>query len=70
MTKKNGEVVGLKSVTEEDEVMIITHNGMIVRCPVKDIRAVGRNTQGVHAIRLEGKDLVSSVASVVKKEEE
>jgi DNA gyrase subunit A len=70
VTKKNGEVVGLKSVTEEDEVMIITQNGMIVRCPVKDIRAVGRNTQGVHAIRLGGKDLVSSVASVVKKEEE
>ena len=70
VTKKNGEVVGLKSVTEEDEVMIITHNGMVVRCPVKDIRAIGRNTQGVHAIRLGGKDLVSSVASVVKKEEE
>ena len=70
VTKKNGEVVGLKSVTEQDEVMLITHNGMVVRCPIKDIRAVGRNTQGVHIIRLAGKDHVSSIASVVKKEEE
>ena len=70
VTRKNGEVVGLKSVTEKDEVMIITQNGMVVRCPVKDIRTVGRNTQGVRVIRLEEKDKVSSVASVVKKEEE
>ena len=70
VTKKNGEVVGLKSVTEKDEVMLITQNGMVVRCPVKDIRSVGRNSQGVRVIRLEGKDQVSSVASVVKKEEE
>ena len=69
VTKKNGEVVGLKSVTEQDEVMIITQSGMVVRCPVKDTRAVGRNSQGVHVIRLEAKDQVSSVASVVKKEE-
>jgi len=70
VTKKNGEVVGLKSITGEDEVMLITQNGMVVRCPVKDIRSVGRNSQGVRVIRLAGKDRVSSVASVVKKEEE
>ncbi len=69
VTQKNGEVVGLKSVTEQDEVMIITQNAMVVRCPVKDIRTVGRNSQGVHVIRLDGKDKVSSLASVVKKEE-
>lgn len=69
VTKKNGEVIGLKSVTEQDEVMLITQNGMVVRCPVKDIRAVGRNSQGVHVIRLNAKDQVSSVASVVEKEE-
>ncbi len=70
VTKKNGEVVGLKSVTEKDEVMIITQHGMVVRCLVKDIRAVGRNALGVHVIRLAGKDQVSSIASVVEKEEE
>ena len=70
VTSKNGEVVGLKSVTDKDEVMIITHKGMVVRCPVKDIRSVGRNTQGVRVMRLDAKDKVASVASVVKKEEE
>ncbi len=69
VTKKNGEVVGLKTVTEHDEVMIITQQGMVVRCPVKDIRAVGRNSQGVHVIRLVKNDKVSTLASVVKKEE-
>lgn len=70
VTSKNGEVIGLKSVNDKDEVMIITQNGMVVRCPVKDIRTVGRNTQGVRIIRLGQKDKVSSIASVVKKEEE
>ena len=70
VTNKNGEVIGLKSVSDKDEVMLITQNGMVVRCPVKDIRAVGRNTQGVRVIRLDGKDRVASMASVVKKEEE
>jgi DNA gyrase subunit A len=69
VTKKNGEVVGLKSVTDHDEVMIITQQGMVVRCPVKHIRTVGRNTLGVHVIRLVKNDKVSTVASVVKKEE-
>ena len=69
VTAKNGEVVGLKSVTEQDEVMLITQNGMVVRCPVKDIRPVGRNSQGVRVIRLGAKDQVASLCSVVKKEE-
>ncbi len=69
VTSKNGEVVGLKSVAEQDEVMLITQKGMVVRCPVKDIRSVGRNSQGVRVIRLEAKDKVTSLASVVKKEE-
>jgi DNA gyrase subunit A len=69
VTPKNGQVVGLKTVNETDEIMIITQHGMIVRCPVKDIRSVGRNTQGVHVMRLKAKDKVSSIASVVTKEE-
>ncbi|MFH1046466.1 MAG: DNA gyrase subunit A [Candidatus Omnitrophota bacterium] len=68
-TKKGGDAVGLKSVTDDDEVMVITQNGMLVRCPVKDMRTVGRNTQGVHLIRLEEKDRVSTVTSVVKSED-
>jgi DNA gyrase subunit A len=69
VTSKNGQVVGLKTVSETDEIMIITQHGMIVRCPVKDIRTVGRNTQGVHVIRLQPKDKVSSIASVVATKE-
>ncbi len=69
VTDKNGEVVGLKSVTDQDEVVLITRQAMVVRCAVKDIRSVGRNTQGVRVIRLNGKDKVSSVCSVVAKEE-
>ncbi|MGE4357892.1 MAG: DNA gyrase subunit A [Candidatus Omnitrophota bacterium] len=70
VTKKNGEVVGLKTVTDKDEIMIISASGMLVRCPVKDIRVTGRAAQGVKLIRLEPKDKVSCVASIVAEEEE
>ncbi|MDD5449891.1 MAG: DNA gyrase subunit A, partial [Candidatus Omnitrophica bacterium] len=51
--KKNGLVAGLKSVTDKDELMLITEKGMIVRCAIKDIRATGRSTQGVRLMKLE-----------------
>ena len=50
--------------------MIITEKGVIVRCPVKDVRSTGRAAQGVRIIKLDGKDKVSSIASVVEEEEE
>ncbi|MCM8783846.1 MAG: DNA gyrase subunit A [Candidatus Omnitrophica bacterium] len=70
VTKKNGEVVGLKTVTDKDEVMIVSSLGMLVRCAVKDIRETGRSAQGVKLIRLDPKDRVSCVASIVAEEEE
>jgi DNA gyrase subunit A len=70
VTKKNGAVVGAKTVTDQDEVMLISHEGMMVRCPVKDVRSTGRATQGVRLINIKGKDRVASVASVVPKEKE
>ncbi|MDD5611142.1 MAG: DNA gyrase subunit A [Candidatus Omnitrophica bacterium] len=70
VTDKNGMVVSLEVVSDEDEVMAITQKGMIVRCPVKDIRATGRNTQGVRLISLEKGDTVTAIAKVVTKEEE
>jgi len=70
VTAKNGAAVTLKSVTDQDELMIITQRGQIVRCPVKDIRATGRAAQGVRIIRLEAKDAVASVAHVIPDEEE
>ena len=68
VTKKNGLVVGLKLVSDKDELMLVTQNGMIVRCPVKDIRTTGRAAQGVRIIRLGSKDRVASVARVVKED--
>ena len=70
VTKKNGEVVGARMVTEKDDTMLITQEGMMVRSRVKDVRMTGRNSQGVHLIRLYGKDRVASMASVAHQDEE
>jgi DNA gyrase subunit A len=70
VTKKNGEAVGLKIVNDQDELMVITVKGMIVRCNVKDIRATGRSAQGVHIIKLDSGDKVSSIAHVIPEEKE
>jgi len=70
VTKKNGEAVGLKMVNEDDELMVITQKGMIVRCPVKDVRATGRSAQGVRIIRLDPGDGVASIARVSPEERE
>lgn len=70
VTPKNGHVVGVLGVMPEDEIMAVTKNGMIVRCPTKDIRESSRSTQGVKLISVEKDDIVSSVANVVAKDEE
>jgi len=70
VTAKNGPVVGLKMVSDRDDIMLITEGGMVVRCPVKDIRNTGRAAQGVRIIRLNAKDNVASIASVVREEDE
>ena len=49
--------------------MAVTKQGMMVRCPIKDIRQSGRNTQGVRLVRLNDKDTVSSVANIAAKDE-
>ncbi|MBI2884607.1 MAG: DNA gyrase subunit A [Candidatus Omnitrophica bacterium] len=70
VTAKNGEVVSAKTVTDRDELMLVTQDGMMVRCPIKDIRMTGRGSQGVRLISMKGKDRLSSVASVAPEEEE
>ncbi len=70
VTEKNGKVVGAKTVMDQDELMLISHEGMMVRCPVKDVRETGRAAQGVRLISIKGKDRVASVACVVPKEKE
>ncbi|OGC80563.1 MAG: DNA gyrase subunit A [candidate division Zixibacteria bacterium RBG_16_43_9] len=68
--ERNGKVVALKEVLEDDELMLITEKGMIIRQPVKSIKEIGRNTQGVKLISLDEGDRVVAVARVVKSEEE
>jgi len=68
--ERNGKVVALKEVLEDDELMLITEKGMIIRQSVKSIKEIGRNTQGVKLIRLDEGDRVVAVARVVKSEEE
>ena len=69
VTDKNGEAVSLKAVTDKDGLMVITQNGIFLRCAVKDIRETGRSAQGVCLIKLQNKDRVSTVASVIAEEE-
>jgi len=69
VTNKNGQAVGLKTVSDNDELMVITQNGMFLRCAIKDIRTTGRSAQGVRLIKLESKDRVSCVAPVIAEEE-
>lgn len=64
-TERTGDVVALLEVLAEDEVMLITRGGQIIRSPVKDVRVAGRNTQGVKLMNLELGDAITAVARVV-----
>src|SRR3989442_10743563 len=69
-SERNGRVVGVACVQESDELLLITQQGMIIRMPTNDVRAIGRATQGVRLIDIEGEDKVVSVARLVEKEDE
>ncbi len=64
---RNGDVVAVKSVEGEDEVMVITRKGILIRIPVRTISRIGRNTQGVRIMRLDEDDLVVNCAKVVRE---
>ena len=68
-TKRNGPVVGIRMVDTSDGLMIITARGMIIQSPIKDIRSMGRNTQGVRLIRLKPEDKVVAIARVTNNKE-
>ena len=67
-TDKTGEVVGALTVKDQDEIMLITVGGQMVRTAVKDIREAGRNTQGVKLINLDEKDRLQAIAPVISEE--
>jgi DNA gyrase subunit A len=69
-TPKTGDLIGLKEVSDKDDLMIITHKGKVIRMHVKDIRSMGRNTQGVRIMRLGDSDEIAAVTKVVKDEDE
>ncbi|MFU7591123.1 DNA gyrase subunit A [Priestia sp. RMT2NF4] len=70
ITDKNGDVVALKCVSHEEDIMLITVSGVLIRVSVSDISQMGRNTQGVKVIRLGDEEFVSTVAKVQTSEDE
>jgi len=68
--ERNGEVIGIRRVAEEDDVMLVTSRGLFIRLLVKAIRLIGRSTKGVRLIRLEEGDRLVAIARVVKESEE
>lgn len=70
ITEKTGKMVAIKEVLENDDVVVVTTQGVIIRQPARQIRVAGRNTQGVRLIRLDAGDRVAAVAAVPSEEEE
>ena len=66
-TERNGKVVAVKGVEDEDELMILTLNGILIRQPIHEISSIGRNTQGVRLINLDEEDEVIDVARVISQ---
>lgn len=66
---KNGKMVDIKEIEDNDDLVIITEKGMFIRQHAKDLRIMGRNTQGVKLIKLNSGDRISAIARVVPEEE-
>ncbi len=66
---KNGKLLSIKEVIDNDDIMIVTTKGFLIRQHVKDIRLAGRNTQGVRLIRLQDSDVIAAVARVLAEED-
>ena len=70
ITDKTGNLIAIKDVTDEDDLMIINESGITIRMHVADIRSQGRATQGVKLINLKGSDHIAAVAKVERDEDE
>lgn len=70
MSEKVGNLVAIKEVTDEDDLMIITTRGIAIRMHVSDLRVMGRNTQGVRLIKLNDKDGIASITRIIREEDE
>lgn len=69
-SEKNGNMIALKEVNDNDELVIITEKGMVIRQSVKELRVMGRNTQGVRLIRLNEDDSIADIARVISEDDE
>jgi DNA gyrase subunit A len=69
VTEKTGPLMSLKSVQDNDELMLITHNGVVIRQRVNAIRETGRVAQGVRLIKMAEGDQVAAVAKILQEEE-
>jgi DNA gyrase subunit A len=69
VSEKTGDVVAIKNVTDEDDLMIINKSGITIRLAVGDLRVMGRATQGVKLINIKGNDSIAAVAKVMHEDE-
>jgi DNA gyrase subunit A len=69
-TERTGDVVGVMEVLPEDEIMLITRNGVIIRSSVAQIRVTGRIAQGVRLVNLDDGDVLTAVARVIPEDDE
>ncbi|MBN2881863.1 DNA gyrase subunit A [Candidatus Woesearchaeota archaeon] len=70
ISEKNGQVIDVRSVKDDDQIILISHGGIIIRMATKDISVIGRNTQGVRLMRLDENDQVISTAKITPDDEE
>lgn len=70
ITPKTGDVVSILEVNDTDDLVVMTVGGVLIRQPVKDIRVIGRNTQGVRLIRLDEKDSIADITCVPHEEDD
>lgn len=70
ITEKTGELVTIKSVTDNDDLMIINKSGIAIRIAVESLRTMGRATQGVRLINLKGNDSIAAVAKVANEDDD
>ncbi len=68
-TDKTGKMVNIMEVVDADDLIVITNSGVLMRQPVSDIRTIGRVTQGVRLVKLDGGTTISSITRVVHEEE-
>ena len=70
ITPKTGNLIALKEVTDQDDLMVITEGGKVIRMSCSGIRTMGRNTQGVRIMRLDSSEAIAAVTRVVNEEED